>query len=43
MKQNTYSLWEHGKGLTSEQVGAIAKVLDVPPDELGRQSRFPYR
>jgi transcriptional regulator with XRE-family HTH domain len=35
VKQNTYSLWEHGKGLTSEQVGAIAKVLDVPPDELG--------
>lgn len=37
VKQSTYSLWEHGKGLTSERVDAIAKVLDVPPDELGSQ------
>ncbi len=35
VKQNTYSFWEQGKGLTGERVDTIARVLDVPPDELG--------
>jgi transcriptional regulator with XRE-family HTH domain len=34
VKQNTYSLWESGKGLTTERVEAIAHVLDVPAEEL---------
>lgn len=34
VKQNTYSLWENGKGLTPERVEAIAQVLDVPVEEL---------
>ena len=34
IKQNTYSLWESGKGLSEENVAAIAKVLDVPHEEL---------
>lgn len=34
IKQNTYSLWESGKGLSEENIAAIAKVLDVPHDEL---------
>ncbi len=34
IKQNTYSLWEKGKGLTEEGVEAIAKILDVPVEEL---------
>lgn len=34
IKQNTYSLWERGEGLTSERVEQIARVLDVPAEEL---------
>ena len=34
VKQNTYSLWENGKGLSPEGVDAIARVLDVPSEEL---------
>lgn len=34
VKQNTYSLWENGKGLTPEGVEAIARILDVPAGEL---------
>jgi transcriptional regulator with XRE-family HTH domain len=34
IKQNTYSLWESGKGLSAESVALIAKVLDVPFEEL---------
>lgn len=34
IKQNTYSLWESGKGLSEESVASIATVLDVPYEEL---------
>lgn len=34
IKQNTYSLWENGKGLNEEHIESIAKVLDVPYEEL---------
>lgn len=34
IKQNTYSLWERGEGLTADRVEQIARVLDVPAEEL---------
>jgi transcriptional regulator with XRE-family HTH domain len=40
IQQNTYSLWEKGKGLTEERVEAIAKILDVPVEELNNPAPF---